>query len=35
MNDFTTPKIPPPYIKLKPQGAIPDIFIQNSFSRDD
>ena len=35
MNHFTTPKIPPPYIKLKPQGVIPDIFIQNSFSRDD
>ena len=35
MNDFTTPKIPPPYIRPKPQGAIPDIFIQNSFSKDD
>ena len=35
MNDFTIPKIPPTYIRPKPQGAIADIFIQNSFSKDD
>ena len=35
MNDFTTPKIPPPYIRPKPKVAIPDIFIQNSFLRYD
>ena len=35
MNDLTKLKIPPPYSGPKPQGTIPDIFIQDSFSRDD
>ena len=35
MNDLNKPKIPSPYIGTKPQGVIPDIFIQDSFSKDD
>ena len=35
MIDLTTPKIPPPYIKPKPQGTMPNIFVQNSFLRND
>ena len=35
MNDLNKPKIPSPYIGNKIQGVIPDIFIQDSFSKDD
>ena len=35
MNDLNKPKIPSPYIGTKIQGVIPDIFIQDSFSKDD
>ena len=35
MNDLNKPKIPSPYIGTKTQGFIPDIFIQDSFSKDD
>ena len=35
MDDIKKPKIPLPYNGPKPQGAIPDIFIQDSFSKDD
>ena len=35
MNDLSKPKIPSPYIETKTQGFITDIFIQDSFSKDD
>ena len=35
MNDLNKPKRPSPYIGTKAQGVIPDIFIENSFSKDD
>jgi 2,4'-dihydroxyacetophenone dioxygenase len=35
MNDLNKPKTPSPYIGTKPQEVIPDIFIQDSFSKDD
>ena len=35
MDDIKKPKIPLPYNGPKPQGAIADIFIQDSFSKDD
>ena len=35
MNYLNNTKIPSPYIGTKTQGFIPDIFIQDSFSKDD
>ncbi len=35
MNDQSKPVIPKAYNGPKPQGIIPDIFIQDSFSKDD
>ena len=35
MDDIKKPKIPLPYNGPKPEGAIADIFIQDSFSKDD
>ena len=35
MDDIKKPKIPLPYNGPKPQLAIADIFIQDSFSKDD
>ena len=35
MNDFIKPTLPAAYNGPKPQGAIPDIFVQDSFSKDD
>ena len=35
MDDIIKPKIPSPYNGPKPQGALPDIFIQDSFSKND
>ena len=35
MNYLNNTKIPSPYIETKTQGFIPDIFIQDSFSKDD
>ena len=35
MNYLNNTKIPSPYIGTKTQGFIPDIFIQDSFSKND
>ena len=35
MDDVKKLNTPSPYDGPKPQGAIPDIFIQDSFSKDD
>ena len=35
MDDIKKLNTPSPYNGPKPQGAIPDIFIQDSFSKDD
>ena len=35
MNYLNKTKIPSPYIETKTQGFITDIFIQDSFSKDD
>ena len=35
MNDFIKPTLPATYNGPKPQGAIPDIFVQDSFSKND
>ena len=35
MDDIKKPKIPLPYHGPKPQVAIADIFIQDSFSKED
>ena len=35
MDNYTKPKIPSPYTGPKPEGAIPDIFVADSFAKDD
>ena len=35
MNYLNNTKIPSPYIGTKTRGLIPDIFIQDNFSKDD
>ena len=35
MDDFTKNIFPPPYSGPKPGNIIPDIFIEDSFSKDD